>query len=179
MHGIGNKLNETYYTNYHLCVCKIRPFGSKPLEPAETRLRFNFPESRVAFPRYNPLIKTGETFLQRNSSSTRPNTYQHHSEITQSHTFAALIRLSTTTHNLLTFNTSQISSNDSEELSLLADTHLWTFLLHSSYSSSRIESHGNRSGFCLIFQCHIVACHHSTAGFQCHAIQNRSMKIKI
>ena len=32
------------------------------------------------------------------------------SRITQSHTFAALIRLSTTTHNLLAFNTSEISS---------------------------------------------------------------------
>ena len=30
------------------------------------------------------------------------------------HTFAALIRLSTTTHNLLTFNISEISSNNSE-----------------------------------------------------------------
>ena len=37
----------------------------------------------------------------------------------QSHTFAALIRLSTTTHNLLTFNRSEISSNNSEKLSLL------------------------------------------------------------
>ena len=54
----------------------------------------------------------------------------------QSHTFAALIRLSTTTHNLLTFNISEISSNNSEKLSLLANKHLWTFLLHSSYSSS-------------------------------------------
>ena len=32
-------------------------------------------------------------------------------EITQSNTFAALIRLSTTTHTLLTFNISEISSN--------------------------------------------------------------------
>ena len=44
-------------------------------------------------------------------------------EITQTHTFASLISLSTTTHNLLTFNTSQISSNNPEKLSLLADTH--------------------------------------------------------
>ena len=49
---------------------------------------------------------------------------------TQSHTFAALIRLSTTMHDLLTFNTSEISSNNSEKLSLvLADKHLWAFLL--------------------------------------------------
>ena len=24
-HGIDNKLNETYYTNYHLLICKNRP----------------------------------------------------------------------------------------------------------------------------------------------------------
>ena len=30
-------------------------YGSVPLEPAETRPRSNFPESRVAFPRYNQL----------------------------------------------------------------------------------------------------------------------------
>ena len=47
--------------------------------------------------------------------------FEHHAKTTQSHTFAALIRLSTTTHNLLTFNTSEISSNNSEKLSLLAE----------------------------------------------------------
>ena len=40
--------------------------------------------------------------------------------------------------NLLTFNISQISSNNSEKLSLLANKHLWTFLSHSSYASSRM-----------------------------------------
>ena len=55
--------------------------------------------------------------------------------------FAALIRLSTTTHNLLAFNISEISSKNSEKLSLLANKHLWTFLLHSSYASSRMWSH--------------------------------------
>ena len=69
---------------------------------------------------------------------TRSHACQHHVEITQSHTFAALLRLSTTTHNLLTFNIGEISSNNSEKLSLLPDKHLWTFLLHSSYSSSRM-----------------------------------------
>ena len=49
-----------------------------------------------------------------------------------------LSRLSTTTYNLLTFNISEISSNNSEKLSLLADKHLFTFLLHSSCSSSRM-----------------------------------------
>ena len=39
-----------------------------------------------------------------------------------------MIRLPTTTHNLLTFNISEISSNNSEKLSLLPDKHLWTFL---------------------------------------------------
>ena len=74
-----------------------------------------------------------------NSSTTRNHipefTCQHHAEITQSHPFAPLIRLSTTTHNLLTINASEISSNNSEKLSLLADKHHWTFLLYSSYSS--------------------------------------------
>ena len=52
---------------------------------------------------------------------------QHYPEIAQSYTLAALIRLSTTTHNLFMFNRSEISSNTSEKLSLLADntsTHL-------------------------------------------------------
>ena len=66
------------------------------------------------------------------------HTCQHHAEITQSHTFAALIRLSTTTHNLLTFNISEILSNNLEKLGLLANKHLWTFLSHSSYASSRM-----------------------------------------
>ena len=30
-------------------------YGSMPLEPAETRPRSNFPESRVAFPTYDQL----------------------------------------------------------------------------------------------------------------------------
>ena len=80
-------------------------------------------------------------FWPNRSSTTRSHTCQHHAEITQSHTFAAPIRLSTTTDNLLTFNISEISSNNSEKLSLLANKHLWTFLLHSSYSSSRMQSH--------------------------------------
>ena len=50
---------------------------------------------------------------------------QHYAEITESHTFEALIiRLFTTTYNLLTFNTSEISKNNSEKLSLLADKYL-------------------------------------------------------
>ena len=63
-----------------------------------------------------------------------------HEEITQSHIFAALIRLSTTTttHNVLTFNINEISWNNSDKLSLLANKHLWTFLSHSSYASSRM-----------------------------------------
>ena len=80
-----------------------------------------------------------------NSSSTRPHTCQHHTEITQSHTCAALIRLSTTTHKLLTFNTSQISSDNSEKLSLLTDTHLWTFLLHVLFKFPDVESLGRQT----------------------------------
>ena len=103
-----------------------------PLEPAETRPRSKLPESRVAFPRYNQLSWTltkrfygCHRLLWRNrSSTTRSHTCQRHGEITQSHTFAALIRLSTTTHNPLTFNTSEISSNNSEKLSLFTYTRL-------------------------------------------------------
>ena len=119
-------------------------YRSKPLEPAETRPRSNFPESTNAFSKVRSAkLNTdvtismpstdyfGETALKQDI------TYlSHHAEITRSHTFAALIRLSTTTHNLLTFNISQISSNNSEKLSLLANKHLWTFLSHSFYASS-------------------------------------------
>ena len=87
-------------------------------------------------------------FWPNRSSTTLSHTCQHHAEITQSHTFAALIKLSTTTHNLLTFNVSEISSNNSEKLSLLPDRHLRTFLLDSSYSSllkfPDVKSHGRR-----------------------------------
>ena len=69
----------------------------------------------------------GGAYTGRGLSSELYGTCQHHAEITQSHTFAALVRLSTTTHNLLTFNISEISSNLEG-----------TFLLHSSYSSSRM-----------------------------------------
>ena len=47
-----------------------------------------------------------------NSSRTR----QHHGEITESYPFVVLINLFTTTHNLLTFNISEMSSNNSEKL---------------------------------------------------------------
>ena len=59
--------------------------------------------------------------------------------------------LSTTTYNLLTFNISEISSNNSEELSLLPDKHFWTFLLHSSslFKFPNVESHGRRITFAL------------------------------
>ena len=72
------------------------------------------------------------------SSACQVSTSWNH---TISHLFAELIRLSTTAHNLLTFNTRQISSNNSEKLSLLADKHRLTFLLHSPYSSSLMYGH--------------------------------------
>ena len=100
----------------------------------ETATSFPYSLSLPRVGRRGPWERGCTTAQQRD----RPHTCQHHAEITQSHTFAALIRLSTTTHNLLTFNTSEISSNNSEKLSLLADKHLLTFLLHSSYSSSRM-----------------------------------------
>ena len=82
-------------------------------------------------------------FWPNRSSTTRSHTCQHHAEITQSHTFAAPIRLSTTTDNLLTFNISEISSNNSEKLSLLANKHLWTFTL-VLFKFPDVESHGRR-----------------------------------
>ena len=115
-------------------------YGSKPLEPAETRPRSNFPESTNAFCKVQSAkLKTdvtismsSQTILAKPHLNKTSHTCQRHAEITQSHTFAALIRLSTTRHNLLTFNISQISSNNPEKLSLLANKHLWTFVSHSS-----------------------------------------------
>ena len=87
----------------------------------------------VVYSMRNPVLyKRHRIFWRNRSSTTRSHTCQHHAEITQSHTFAALIRLSPTTHNILTFNISEISSHNSKKLSLLPDKHLWTFLLHSS-----------------------------------------------
>ena len=118
-------------------------YGAMPLEHAETKSRSNFPQSRVAFPRYNQL--SYRIFWRNLSSPRRSHTCQHLAEITQSHTFAALIRLFTTTHYLLTFNKRNIIKN-SEKLSLLADKkHLWTFLLHSSYSTYSTRSRDTRS----------------------------------
>ena len=68
--------------------------------------------------------------------------------ITQSHTFAALIRLSTTTHNLLTFNTTQISSDNSEKLSLLAAdryTPLVFTLTLVLFKFPDVEPHGRQT----------------------------------
>ena len=100
-----------------------------PLEPSQTRPRSNFPESRVAFPRLN----TDETILMAGTeyfgqTAVQPRDHIPVNSMRKSHNHAALIRLSTTTHNLLTFKISEISSNDSEKLSLLPDKHLWTFL---------------------------------------------------
>ena len=51
---LDNKLIETQCTNYHLLICKNWPVGQSQ-EPAETRPRSNFPESRIGFPRHNQL----------------------------------------------------------------------------------------------------------------------------
>ena len=62
-HGIDNKLNETQCANYHLLICENRPIVQCH-QPAETRPRSNFSESRVAFPRYNQAkLNTDETIL--------------------------------------------------------------------------------------------------------------------
>ena len=119
-----------------------------PLEPAETRPRSNFPESGVAFPRYNRRNNINgchRIFWRNRSSTTRSHTCQHHSEITQSQTFAALIRTSTITHNLLTFNISEMSSNNSEKLSQLPDKRPLDFSLTFVLSKfPDVESNGRR-----------------------------------
>ena len=141
-------MDKTLYTNYHL-ICQNRPI----VESQEPRARWNyiprsnFPKSRTAFPRHNQLSLTPtkrfygcQRTLWRNSSTTRPHTWVTMRK-PNNHTFAALIRLPTTTHNLLKSNTNEILSNNSEKLILLADKHLWTFLLHSSHLSSWMYSH--------------------------------------
>ena len=56
---------------------------------------------------------------QLNHATTHPSSAcQHHAEITQSRTYTALMQPPTK------FNTSEISSNNSEKLSLLADKHV-------------------------------------------------------
>ena len=126
-------------------------YGSMSLlEPAETRP--NFPQSRVAFSKqlstkhrrnningWNGLFNLPKPQLNNTS-----HTCQHHAEITKPHTFAALIRLSKTTQNLLTFNMSQISSNNSGKHSLLANKHLWTFSHTRLIKFPDIESRAGR-----------------------------------
>ena len=55
----------------------------------------------------------------------------------RNHTITHL-RLSTTTNNLFAFNTSDLSSNTSEKLWLLADKYHYKLIFLSSYSSSRM-----------------------------------------
>ena len=70
---------------------------------------------------------------------------RHHAEITQSHTFAALIRLSTTTHNHLTFNTSKISSNNSENSAYWQITPLDFYLTLALFKFPDVRSHGRQT----------------------------------
>ena len=96
------------------------------------RFRFRF--------RRNNIHGWHRIFWPNRSSITRSHTCQHHAEITQSHTFAALIRLSTTMHKLLTFNISEISSNSLEKLSLLPDFSLSLVL----FKFPDVQSQGRR-----------------------------------
>ena len=129
---------------------------------AETRPRCNFPESRIGFSRHNQLSWTPtKRFYGRHrifwcNSSTSPHTClssacQHHAEITKSHTIAALIRLSTTTHNILRFNTSEISLNNSEKLSLLPDKHLDFSFTVVLFKFADVESHGLQTSILPVF----------------------------
>ena len=56
---------------------------------------------------------------------------QHHPEITQLFTSLALKTLSTTTHNIFTFTASEISSNNSEKLSLAGSKFTRNFALRT------------------------------------------------
>ena len=86
-----------------------------------------FPSVELVSIFYSPKLTPTKRFYSWYTTTSLNSACQHYPEIAQSYTLAALIRLSTTTHNLLTFNRSEISSNNSEKLSLLADntsTHL-------------------------------------------------------
>ena len=124
MHGKDNKLIETQYTNYHLLICKNRPMVQRQ-EPAETidldliflsrELVFQGPISKTKHRRSVFMAGTEYLVQQLNHATTYlSSACQHHAKITQSHTFPALMRLSTTAHTLLMSNTSGISSNNSE-----------------------------------------------------------------
>ena len=121
----------------------------KTSQPAETRPRSNFLESRVAFSKVRSAkLNTdvtismpstdyfGETALKQDITYLLTPCGNH----TITH-FRSTDNATTTTHNLLTFNISEISQNSSEKLSLLANKHLWTFLSNSPYASSQMQSH--------------------------------------
>ena len=59
----------------------------------------------------------------------------------QSHTFAALIRLSTTTHNHLTFNSSEIYHQITRKNSAYWQINTSWLILHLFYSSCRMYGH--------------------------------------
>ena len=76
-------------------------YGSTPLEPAETRPKLNFPESSVAFLNVRSAkLNTDETILMPSTDhfgeTTLKQDITHLStpclKITQSHTFAALVK---------------------------------------------------------------------------------------
>ena len=107
--------------------------------------RSNFPESRVAFPRYSQL-NTDETMLMAGTeyfglTSVQPPDHIPVNTMRKSHTFAALIRLSTITHNLLTFIISEISSNNSENSAYcqINTSGLFTLVW---FKFPDVESHG-------------------------------------
>ena len=106
-----------------------------PLKPAETRPIPNFPEWESYFLNVQSAkLNTDETFLwlaqsilakpQLNHAITYLSIPFGNQTITH---FRGTDKIIPTTYHLLTFKTSEISSNNSEKLSLLADKHLWTF----------------------------------------------------
>ena len=76
-------------------------------------------------------------------------------EITQSHTFAALIRLSTTTYNLLTFNAREISKQKKKKLgktqSIGRETPLDFSLTLVLFKFPDVQSHGRQDSIDPVF----------------------------
>ena len=89
----------------------------------------------------------GTEYFRETAPPRDHTTCQHHAEITQSHrSFAALTRLSTTTHNPLTFNTSQRSSNNSGKTQPIGRyTPLDFSLTLVLFKFQDLESHGRQS----------------------------------
>ena len=105
-HGRDNKLNEIKHSAQLVTMSAQRlAYGSMPLELAETRPRSSFPESTNTFSKVRAakldtdvkILMPGTDYFDEKHSNKTSYTCQHHAEITQSHTFAALVQAYTAT----------------------------------------------------------------------------------